>query len=287
MIFALSILAAFACALCNGAAAVLQKVAADEEKRESGVRLGFLWELAHNWPYMLGILLDVLAWVLTFLAVQRLPLFLVESVIAANIAVTAVLERIFLKAPIHRKSYYSMGIILLGLVALALSATGDHVEPVSTTVRWAIILLPLPLVLAGILLAKLRGRWAIVALSAISGIAFGNTSVISRIFGHVTSITTVLHSPLLYSLIVSGVLGILLFSVALQRARATVVNASMTTAQIVVPTLIGLAFLGDKIRSGRWELMVIGLIVTVIGTLVLALITPLGRRTNPPHAADA
>ncbi len=284
MIFAMSLLAAFACALCNGAAAVLQKVAADDERRETGVRLGFLWELAHNWPYMLGVCLDVLAWGLTFVAVQRLPLFLVESVIAANIAVTAVLERIFLKAPIYKRSYYSMGVILLGLVALALSATSDHIEPISTTVRWAVALLPVPLALTGVALAKLRGRWAVVALSAVSGIAFGNTSVISRTFGHIGGVMAVLSNPLLYSLIASGVLGILLFSVALQRQRATVVNAAMTTAQTVVPTLIGLTFLGDKIRSGRWELVLFGLIVTVMGTLALALMTPLGKPAAPPPA---
>ncbi len=281
MVFALSLLAAFGCAVCNAAATLLQKVAADKEATESSIRLGFLWTLARNRWYTLGIGLDIAAWILTFLAVQHLPLFLVESIIAASIGITAILEHIFLQMKLQRKTYLSMTIVLFGLILLATAATADRAEAVSNSVRWLLILLPLPIAAVAALLTRLRGRWAVTSISIMSGVAFGNTSVLSRIFGHYSGLGALLTNPLLYSLLVSGVLGMLLFSIALQRTRATVVNASMTSAQTLVPTIVGLTVLGDHIRNGHGATMVLGLAATVVGTLLISFLTPPTSHAKP------
>jgi hypothetical protein len=87
------LLAAFGCSMCNGTAAVLQKISADKEKNVQSLDTGFLLRLAQDKPYIVGVLLDILGWLFTLYAVQNLPLFLVEAVIASNIIVTAFLER--------------------------------------------------------------------------------------------------------------------------------------------------------------------------------------------------
>jgi drug/metabolite transporter (DMT)-like permease len=66
-------------------------------------------------------------------------------------------------------------------------------------------------------------------------------------------------------------MGILVFSIALQRGSVTTTNAMLFAVETVVPTLIGVVLLGDRARAGRWPAMVIGCGATIVGAVVLAL----------------
>ncbi len=58
---------------------------------------------------------------------------------------------------------------------------------------------------------------------------------------------------------------------ALQRAQATVVNATMTSSQTLIPTVVGIVFLGDSARHGLWSLVAVGIVLSVGGVVLLAL----------------
>ncbi len=263
-------LAAFACALCNGTAAVLQKISADKEKSVTSLDARLLWRLFQNAPYVSGIGLDVLGWMLTLYAVHYLPLFLVEAIIATNIVVTAFIERLFRHQQISRRSYFAIITIVVGLILVAIASSAGRSEPISSVVRWLIIFSPVPLGIAGYILARLKSYQSTVVLAVLGGLAFGGTSVIGRIFSFSQPLSHTIYSPLIYSLLASGVLGILLFSTALQRAQATVMNASMTASQTLIPAVVGIAFLGDVARSGLWYLVVLGSSLTLGGVTMLA-----------------
>lgn len=275
------LLAALACALCNGIAAVLQKVSADKEKRANSLDARLLWRLFQDLPYVIGIVLDILGWLFTLYAVRYLPLFLVEAVIATNIAITALAERLFRKQAISRQSYIAIGAILTGLVLLALAASPERAKPISDLVKWAIIATPLPIGVIGYALSRGKGYLSAIGVAALSGLAFGGTSVIGRIFDFSHPLWHTIYSPLVAALIASGGLGILLFSIALQRAQATVTNAVMTASQTLIPAIIGIIFLGDSARQGLHYLVVIGTAITLGGLIALAT----GRQAVPTDAS--
>jgi drug/metabolite transporter (DMT)-like permease len=268
--YILPLLAALGCSLCNGSAAVLQKISADKEAKTDDLDVGFLLHLFQDAPYIIGVILDFLGWVLTVYAVQYLPLFLVEALIAANIVVTILVERIFLHGHMSRRIYVATGIILCGLVVLALSASPEKANPISEGMRWAIVLFPFLIGAAGYVVARSQKYNATIALAGLSGLAFGQTSVIGRIFTFSHPLWHTLYSPLILGLVASGVLGIWLFSTALQRTRASIANASMTAAQTLVPAIIGIVVLGDEPRNGLWVAVIAGVALVLSGVYVLA-----------------
>jgi drug/metabolite transporter (DMT)-like permease len=265
------ILAAFACAVCNGTAAVLQKISADKEKTVSSLDARLLWRLARDKPYAGGVALDILGWLLAIFAVQYLPLFLVEAIIAANIVVTALVERLFRRQKISPKSYLAISIIMVGIIILAIVSSPEKAEPISNTLRWLIVLVPMPIGIAGYVLAHGRNYMASIGLAILGGLAFGGTAVVGRIFKFSQPIWHTIYSPLIFALIASGTLGILLFSIALQRAQATVVNATMTASQTLIPAIIGITFLGDHARGGMWYFVILGVSLALGGVVSLAL----------------
>ena len=270
-------IAAFACAICNGTAAVLQKISADKEKNVSSLDARLLWRLIQNKPYLVGIVLDFLGWIFTIFAVQYLPLFLVESIVAAGIVVTALIERIFRHQKIRTKSYLAIAVIVVGLILLALASSPEKAEPISNTLRWLIIFAPILVGLVGYVLARSKNYRGAISVAILSGVAFGGTSVIGRIFKLSQPVWHTVYSPLIFSLIISGTLGILLFSIALQRAQATIINATMTTSQTLIPAAIGIIFIGDTARNGMWSYVFFGTFLALGGVAFLAL----SHKNNP------
>ena len=276
----LPVLAAVGCAICNGSAAVLQKIGADKVQNVKSLDARLLWRLFQNKAYAAGIILDLVGWLLTLFAVQYLPLFFVEAVIAASIVVTALLERITRHKLLSRRAYSAVAIIMSGLVMLALAASPERAEPVSDVLKLIIVLSALPLGLIGWSVAARRSNRSALALAAIGGFSYGITSVIGRIFSFSKPWWHTIYSPLVFGLVASGALGILLFSTALQRAQATTVNAVMTASQTVFPAIIGVVFLGDSARNGLWSLVAIGGLLALSGVVLLAYSSSAKPTTN-------
>lgn len=281
--YSIPMLAALACAVCNGTAAVLQKISADKEKDVSSLDARLLWRLVQDKPYAGGVALDILGWSLTVFAVQYLPLFLVEAIIAANIVVTALIERLFRHQKISPKAYLAITIILAGLVLLALAASPEKAEPISNTLKWLIVLTPVPIAMAGYVLARGKSYGTAIGLAVLGGLAFGGTAVVGRIFRLSQPVWHTVYSPLIFALIASGILGILLFSIALQRAQATVINATMAASQTLIPAVIGIVFLGDHARGGMWYFVVLGTSLALGGVAFLALGNKTKDSTYLPH----
>jgi len=278
MFFWLALFAALGCAICNGIAAILEKVSADTQERANAIRVGLLVRLLQQWPYVLGLALDGVAWILTLVAVQDLPLFVVQPIIAFSVVVTAIIERFVMHRQLGRLATIAILIILSGLCLLALTATPERAATVSPIVRGVIIGAPVVLAVLGGMFVKFRGTVATVVLAAISGVAFGGTAVAGRMLSFSHPYWHVLTQPLLWAIIAYGLVGILLFTIALQRNLATVVNAAMITCETTVPLVVGIACLGDRPRHGLWPLVISGVLLALIGT---ALITVAHKVPSP------
>src|SRR6476660_3983525 len=96
----LGLLGAFGAALCYGVGSVLQALAARRTATVEGLDPRLLLRLLKSWRYLVGVGLDGLGFVLSIAAVRTLPLFVVQSVIASFLAVTAILGAIVLHMPL-------------------------------------------------------------------------------------------------------------------------------------------------------------------------------------------
>jgi drug/metabolite transporter (DMT)-like permease len=219
----------------------------------------------------MGVALDIIAWILTLIAVRTLPLFLVQAVIAGAVVITALIDRFILHRKRHIYAYWAILVVLVGLVALAVAAVPGHARQTTVAVHWSILLAPLILLLLGTYYVRTHTKRGAGILAGLSGIAFGGTSIVGRVLYIPHPYWHMLTNPLLYALALYGGFGILLFTISLQRTSATTTNAAMIAAQTVSPALFGVLFLGDSVRHGWWPAMVVGILLTLIGTLVIAL----------------
>jgi drug/metabolite transporter (DMT)-like permease len=270
MIF-VAFLAAAGVAVCNGVAAILEKLGAGREARATSAHLGLLWRLKGNLPYLLGVALDLLAWALTLVAVHTLPLFVVQPIIAFSVVVTALVDHFIFKNKLVAKTRLAILVIVAGLVLLALVASPEEASDISHNVRWFIILAPLVLAVIGSLFSKVQAAYSTVVLAGTSGVAFGGTSVVGRVINFSHPYWRTLYDPLAWAILGYGLVGILFFTIALQRASATIVNASMIACETLFPILIGLLFFGDHPRHGLWLVATVGIILAFAGTTLIAL----------------
>lgn len=81
---------------------------------------------------------------------------------------------------------------------------------------------------------------------------------------------SLLTDPNTYGIIAAGALALLALATALQRGGVTQATAAMVVAETVIPSAIGLAFLGDEIRPGFQVVAGIGLLVAIGGSVALA-----------------
>ena len=271
MNYYLALAAVIGCAVCNGTAVILEKIGVDEQPRQSSFNSAFIVKLVNNAPYMAGIALDIIGWLLTLVAVRALPLFLVQSVVSANIVIAALLDELILRRRLPRRAYGLILMILAGLSVLASTAAPTQVnQPIAEWYQWGALGVLLILGLIGSVLVKLKARVAAIGLAVIAGIAFGSVSIVGRLLIVNVPFWHFLENPLSWVLIAYSGLGMLFFSIALQRTSATTVNAVAVALQTVAPAAMGIALLGDGVRDGYWPLMLAAMATTLIGAVALA-----------------
>lgn len=214
---------------------------------------------------MAGLVLDLLAGILTLVAVNVLPLFLVQAVIASCVVMTALLERWFFKRKLRPPTYLAALVVMLGLACVGLAAqTGPATTP-GPWLQTALRVSPLALAVLGGVAISLKGRGGYLALGILSGAAFGSVSIIGRVLVYPVPLWHIFINPLIWVIIANGALGMYFFTAALQRTLATIANGVMISAETIVPIVAGVIFLGDTARGGLWPLVWAGCTLVVAG----------------------
>lgn len=272
----LALLTAFGAAVCYGAGSVLQAVAARGTSSAQGLDPRLLVRLARSWRYLLGVGLDGLGFVLSLVAVRALPLFVVQAVVASFLAVTAVLGALFLDMPLSRRDRIALVVVMAGLVLVAASAAEDRTVSVSAAEQWGVLVATVVLVLVAVPLGRVPGGRGAAGLGAVAGLAFGATSVATRMLPDVSTdhladtAAELLRNPATYALVAAGALAMLAYSVALQRGSVTQATAPLVVGETVAPALVGVLLLGDQPRPGWGAVAAIGFVLAVGGAVALA-----------------
>lgn len=279
----LALLAAAGIALAYGLATVLQSVGAKSTTSSDGLDPGLLVRLLRSIPYLIGLALDGAGFGLTVVALQSLPLFVVEAFTAGALAVTAVAAALWLRIPLSRGEWAGVAAVVAGLVALGLSAGADADVSLDTWARWLPLDVSLLLLIVTIPAARIPGRAGVTVLGALAGFGFGLVGIATRTLESPITVAGLLTDPATYGILAAGGLALLALATALQRGGVTQATAAMVVAETVIPSAIGLAFLGDRIRPG-WEAVAgTGLIVAIGGAVALS---RLGEIPAGPVPAD-
>jgi len=262
------LLTAFAAACCYALGSILQAVAARSVPDAEGLDPRFLIRLLHSWRYLLGVGLDGVGFLLSLVAVRVLPLFVVQSVVASFLAITAVLGAVFLKMPLRRSDRIGLAVVVAGLVLVGASAAEDSSVDVSDAERWGVLVVAVALALVAVPLARVPGVRGAFGLGAVAGLAFGATAVASRMLPG--DLSALLTSPATYALAVAGIVAMLSYSIALQRGSVTQATAPLVVGETVAPALVGILLLGDHTRPGWGWVALLGFVVSVGGAISLA-----------------
>ena len=249
-----------------GIAAVLQAVATARADDVGVLDPRLLLRLAREPLFVVALGLNLLGFGLHVAALQELPLFLVQAVIAGSVAVTALLSIRVFGRRLTRGEWGGVALVVVALALLASSATDEHSAAGS---RRAVLLLGLAVVLIAGLAAAVRrvtGPTGAVLLGLLAGCGFGVVAICARLLPDLGP--QLLTAPVAYVLVLAGTVAFLVYSGAMQRGSATTATAAMVVTQTVVPAVAGL-LLGDRVRPGSAPFAVAGFVLALLGAVGL------------------
>ncbi len=279
------LLLAFGAALATGAASVMQSVAV----HRSGARGGgasALTGLARQPLYFIGLALDGIGFLGALLALRFLPLFVVQAVLAASVGVTAVIA-VIMGSRLPRIGWLALAVTGAGLVLLSLSAAPGSGDPLPTVWRWVLFATFLPVVASGVR-GRRFGRRTAPVLAFAAGFGFAAVAIAARSLQVPDPWWRMVFDPTFWTIIVSGAAALVVFAMALQSGSVTSVSAISFATDTLIPAAVGLAFLGDTVRSGYDVAAASGFVLALAGAVVLARFSGEQHGTsNPDPVRDA
>lgn len=165
-----------------------------------------------------------------------------------------------------------MAVVGIGIVILGIIAQPSSASRVNNLFLITIEVLPFPLALIGAILLKSKNnKYSAPLLAVLAGITFGATGLISRIINLSSFSFRQIFHVIILSLLTYGVLGAIFLAAALQRDSVNKVNSILYSAELIIPSLLGILFLNDRAKSGMWSLMIIGFLCVLFSSIVVSL----------------
>lgn len=262
----IGVLAGLVAAVLYGAPAALQAHAS------RALPEGSWWEVtkaALRSPLLIGVVCsDVLGACFHYVAIQRLPLYLAQSLIATSLLFTALASAVLLHERLAARQWWGLAGVCVGLTLLALGAgpAGGHTVPSAL----------LPGLLAGavalgcltVMCRVLRGAPGGVVYGVLAGASYGAVPVGARVVAAPYLRWEVLLA--LVALAVFGGLGFACYSLAMQRAPVTTSGAPLSLAETLVPSVLGIVIFGDRLRPGWDAAVALGVALGLAGIIAVS-----------------
>ena len=276
----IGLICAFLAALFYGVGSILQAVAANRTVDTGGSQAGLLIRMVKQLPYLLGITLDAIGFLISLVGLHFLPLFVVEAVLASSVGVTAILAVRFLGVKLKQLEKAALVALMFGLILLAISAKSESARGLTSNEKWIMLAgIVLTLVLAGLSFLLPAGKVG-VGLAVVAGLGFSGVGVAARTFELPDPIFSALGMQDFWAMVLYGVIGMGAFALALQRTSVTTATALAFGIESILPAFIGIAFLGDRSRPGWGWVAALGFVITVASSTALA------GQAEPHVAAD-
>jgi drug/metabolite transporter (DMT)-like permease len=245
-----------------GIAAVLQAVATARTGDVGVLDPRLVLRLLRQPLFLAALTLNLVGFGLHVAALQALPLFLVQAVIAGAVAVTALLSVRVFGRRLTGQEWGAVGLIVVALVLLASSADDEHAAVSSAVTATA----PALIALLATGARRVPGPTGAVLLGLLAGSGFGVVAICARLLPELGP--ALLTAPVAYVLAVAGTVAFVVYSGAMQRGSATTATAAMVVTQTVVPAVAGL-LLGDRVRPGSAPFAAAGFVLALLGAVGL------------------
>ncbi|MFI1798648.1 hypothetical protein ACH427_15045 [Streptomyces sp. NPDC020379] len=281
----IGLVTAVAASACYGTGSVLQAVGSRKSARREaatasstgttqhgGPSLSSTAKAAVTWEFMVGTVLDFIGFGLGALAARMLPLFLSQTVISANLVVTALLSIKLLGIRLTKPEWASIGVVCSALVLLATAAGHEGGGDAARSTHWWLLVISVVLMGGGTVAVRLMGSRAAILAGLLSGLGFGAIGVGVRVLDGIDpfDLPTLLADPALYAILISGAVGMYLHTVALQIGSVNGATAALVVGETVLPGIIGVLLLGDSSRPGFAWVAVLGFLLAVTGAVAVA-----------------
>ncbi|MFE6870926.1 hypothetical protein ACFVFS_30750 [Kitasatospora sp. NPDC057692] len=298
----IGLVTAVAASACYGTGSVLQAVGSRRSAREEaakggastgttahgGPSLASTAKAAVTWEFILGTVLDFIGFGLGALAARLLPLFLSQTIISANLVITAVLSIKLLGIRLKQLEWASIGVLCSALVLLAVSAGPEGGHHAAMAFHWWLLAITTVLLVGGGLLVRRMGANGAIVAGLLSGLGFGALGVGVRILNGIEpfDLARLLSDPALYAILVGGIGGMYVHTVALQIGSVNGATAALVVGETVLPGAAGVLWLGDSSKAGLGWLGVVGFLIAVVAAVGVAYF---GQDTHGglPEAAPA
>jgi drug/metabolite transporter (DMT)-like permease len=284
-----SLIAALLAALCYGVASVMQAIAVREASNRSqaqasagGLDASLVPRMLGQWRFVASMVIDMLGFIAQLVALRRLPLFAVQAMVAANLAVIAVLATVIMGATLSRREWLAVLGVVAGVGLLGSSAGAEGADTASAAFKIALIVATAALGLAGIVAARLlRDPARTLALGTIAGFGFGAVGIAARVLNGFAPLT-LLRDPAAYAVAAAGIVSFVFYATALEGGSVTVATSAVVLAETLPPALVGVMFLGDTTRPGLTPVAAAGFLLAVASAVTLA---RFGEAEHPPEHA--
>jgi hypothetical protein len=253
--------------LCYAAGSILQAIGA--RRSTSAVST-----LGHP-LYLVGIALDMTAWFGSMIALRELAVYLVESVLAGSLAITAFAAWLFLGSKLRKRDVAAIVVTICALAGLALSAGQQQVVAASLELRIGFCVALVAVLVLGWAATRIGSPGLI---ASIGGLSVGAAALGGRAL-HLpddqmttvgSALLTIFTEPLTYVLLIFAANGMVMYANALQRGDVGRVTAVHWTGEVIAPSAIALTILGDSVRPGWEPVALAAALITVCCAIVLA-----------------
>jgi drug/metabolite transporter (DMT)-like permease len=219
--------------------------------------------------FLASIAIDVTGFIAQLIALRRLPIFAVQAIMSANLAVTAVFAAWLMHMRLALREWLAVAGVVAGVALLALSAGAQGAKRVGSEFELGLILAVAAVGLVGFAVARLPNPVRTLALGAIAGLGYAVLAVSARILPGFAPFQLI-KSPATYTLAAAGIVSFMLYATALEGGSVTTATAAMVLAETVPPAIVGVIFLGDRTRHGLTGVAALGFVLAVVCALALA-----------------
>lgn len=265
-------------AVATGSGSVLESIGVRRAGAYGGTSRQLIG-LRRQWVYFAGLGVDTLGFVFAVAALQWLPLFLVQTVLAFSVGVTAAISA-FMGTRLAPAGWFALAVGAAGLVLLGISAVPGPARTLEPGWRWMLVGLALPIAAIAWYAKRSHRSWTAPVLAFAAGLGFSVVGIAARTLELPGSVWLTLVEPSIWAIVVNALVATVVFAMALQVGRPTGVTAMMYTTKTAVASLVGLLYLDDQVRAGFAVLAVIGFAAAMAGAVAAAYYSAIAKQKS-------
>jgi hypothetical protein len=223
--------------------------------------------------FIAGMALDVVGFVGSVVSARLIPLFLAQTIMSANLVVTAVLGVAVLGVRLRTRDWVAIATVLVSLSILGLTAGQTGKGNTTPAVHWGVLAVAVLGLATGLALIRFLGARAAIGAGLVAGTLFGAMAVAVRVLDGVDPLRlgVLLADPASWAIVVAGAGGFYLFTVALQLGSVNGAAAALVAGETVVPGIAGVVLLGDTAAPGLGWLVGVAFVGAVSGAVAVAI----------------